>query len=802
LAGAIGRLSQSLWIVNAVLQQGRYYFALCNNRSDTNFAECLCSSSGDQLLLNSLRSIVQEVNAAADLHDALNIIVRRVKETMKTQVCSVYLRDGKDCFTLMASDGLNPSAIGLVGMAYGEGLVGRVASREEALNLDDAELHPDYQYFSETGEERYAAFLGVPIIHHRHVLGVLVVQQADRRRFDEGDEAFLITMSAQLSGVIAHAKATGGITIADNKATEARFTGAPGAQGVAIGTVVVSAESVDLYAVPYQICTDAEAEIEFFHQSLTSVRNDIKALGETLKSRLNREERALFDAYLSMLNDASLGSEVVARIRKGSIAAYAWSEVIGEHVNNFSAMTDDYLRERAADVRDLGRRVLSYLQESTQKTRIYPDNTILVGEELTATMLGEVPKDKLVGLVSVRGSSNSHVAILARAMDIPTVMGVVDLPYIRLDGRTMIVDGYHGSVVSDPGSEVTKQYQVIVKEEKELIKGFEALKDLPCETRDNYRVSLWVNTGLMADVVRSLERGAEGVGLYRTEVPFMLRDRFPSESEQQAIYREQLEAFAPNTVTMRTLDIGGDKALPYFPIEEDNPFLGWRGVRITLDHPEIFLAQVRAMMKASEGLDNLRIMLPMIASVPELEQSKALIVRAYNELVEEGYKIVLPPIGVMVEVPAAVYQARELAARADFMSVGSNDLTQYLLAVDRNNARVADLYQPCHPAVLRALQQIVHDAHAEGVSVSICGELAGDPAAALLLVAMGYDVLSMSATNLPKVKSVIRGIELVQAEKLLAEVMVLPDADEINRCIDRYLKEAGITRLLRPSTAQ
>ena len=753
-------------------------------------------------MLNSLRSIVQEVNAAPDLPVALEIIVHRVRETMQTQVCSVYLRDDKDHFMLMASEGLEPRAIGVVGLAYGKGLVGRVAAREEALNLDNADQHPDYHYFPETGEERYAGFLGVPIIHHRRVLGVLVVQQGDSRRFDEGDEAFLVTMSAQLSGVIAHAEATGVIVGMGEVATEARFSGVPSAQGVAIGTTVVISDVADLDAVPYQTCKDVKLEIAFFHRGLASVRDDIKALGAALKERLSREEQALFEAYLAMLDDASLGGEVTERIREGITAAYAWSQVIGEHVNTFAAMNDDYLRERAADVRDLGRRVLSYLQESTQKIRVYPENTILIGEELTAAMLGEVPEEKLAGIVSVRGSSNSHVAILARAMDIPTVMGAVDLPYIRLDNKPMIVDGYHGSVISDPSEAVLKHYRVIEGEERELLKGFEALKDLPCETRDHYRVPLWVNTGLMADVVRSLERGAEGVGLYRTEVPFLLRERFPSESEQQVIYREQLQAFFPHTVTMRTLDIGGDKALPYFPIEEDNPFLGWRGIRITLDHPEIFLAQVRAMMKASEGLDNLRIMLPMITSVPELEQSKKLIVRAFHELLEEGYKVKLPPIGVMVEVPAAVYQARELAARADFMSVGSNDLTQYLLAVDRNNARVADIYQAFHPAVLRALQQIVNDAHAEGVSVSICGELAGDPAAAMLLVAMGYDILSMNATNLPRVKSVIRGIDLEQAEQLLAEVMSLPDALEINRCIERYLKEAGITRLLRPSAAQ
>jgi phosphotransferase system enzyme I (PtsP) len=461
-------------------------------------------------------------------------------------------------------------------------------------------------------------------------------------------------------------------------------------------------------------------------------------------------------------------------------------------------MNDPYLRERATDLRDLGRRVLAYLQESNQKTRIYPDKTILIGEELTASMLGEIPKEKLAGLVSVLGSSNSHVAILARAMDIPTVMGAVDLPFTQIDGRPIIVDGYKGTVYCDPSAQLRKQYKAIFLEEQALVKGLEALKDLPCETKDRYRLPLHVNTGLMADVVRSLERGAEGVGLYRTEVPFLLRDRFPSEEEQRAIYREQLEAFAPHSVTMRTLDIGGDKALPYFPIEEDNPFLGWRGIRVTLDHPEIFLAQIRAMIKASEGLDNLRILLPMITNMQEVDASKALIQRVHKELLEEGYRVRKPQIGVMIEVPAAVYLAPELSRRVDFLSVGSNDLTQYLLAVDRNNAQVADLYQAFHPAVLRALQYIVYAAHDAGISVSICGELAGDPGAAILLMAMGYDVLSMNATNLPKVKSVIRGITFERAKQLLAEVMRMSNGDLIRDHIARELRETGLTRLIRP----
>jgi phosphotransferase system enzyme I (PtsP) len=749
-------------------------------------------------MLNSLRSIVQEVNAARDLQSALDIIVRRVKTVMKTEVCSAYLLDSNQRYMLMATDGLNADSVGQVSLGLDEGLVGHVAAREETINLKQATAHPKYQYFSETGEERLNSFLGTPIIHHREVLGVLVIQQYEERRFDEGDEAFLVTMSAQLAGVIAHARATGALDSMRQRGQDAKFVGVAGAPGVAIGRAVVMSQAADLRSVPYKEITDIEAEISFFQSGLNAAQEVIGDLGEQLKSRLNTQEQALFEAYLAMLNDVTLIAEVTDRIGEGVTAAYAWSEVILEHERTFSGMNDPYLRERAADIRDLGQRVLAQLQSTSENNYEFPDKAILVGEELTASMLGEIPYEKLIGMVSVQGSGNSHVAILARAMGIPTVMGAVDFPFTQVSDRELIVDGYRGVLYADPGPDLRKEYEEICVEEAKLVKGLEALKDLPCETTDKYRVSLWVNTGLMADVVRSLERGAEGVGLYRTEIPFLLRDRFPSEEEQRAIYREQLEAFAPHTVTMRTLDIGGDKALSYFPIKEENPFLGWRGIRVTLDHPEIFLAQVRAMLKASEGLNNLRIMLPMIASVGELEAAKKLIFRAYNELIEEGFEIELPPIGVMIEVPAAVYQAKELAARSDFLSVGSNDLTQYLLAVDRNNPQVADLYQAFHPAVLRALEQVARAGHSQGSSVSICGELAGDPGAAILLLAMGYDVLSMNATNLPKVKSAIRGVSLAEADALLQEVMAQPDAESVGRCMDKAFEKGGFARLFGP----
>ena len=752
-------------------------------------------------MLDRLRSIVQEVSTAKDLQSALDIIVNRVREALHTQVCSIYLLDQEfHCHVLMASEGLNKDAVGRVSLELGEGLVGLVAKHAEPVNLRDAPQHPNFQYLEDTGEEDFNAFLGVPIIHHRSVLGVLIVQHRERRRFDEGEEAFLVTLSAQLAGVIAHAEATGaieGISPSGHRIFDTAVSGVSGCAGVAIGTSVVVYPHADLSHIPERLIDDVEAEVDYFNACLNAVREEMRELNEQVGGRLAEEERLLFDAYVRILDDDALGNEVVGRIRMGHWAQGALGHVANEHLRTFESMEDEYMRERAVDIRDLCARVLSHLQQEKPDKPEYPDDTILIGEELTASMLVEVPKSKLKGLISVKGSGNSHVAILARTMGTPTVMGAVDLPFHQLDGKPLIVDGYKGEVVTNPSEHLLEQFRATIREEEELNRDLAGLKDLPCETADNHRVSLWVNTGLMSDVLRSLDQGAEGIGLFRTEVPFLLAERFPSEQEQTGIYREQLDTCAPKRVTMRTLDIGGDKALSYFPIEEANPFLGWRGIRVTLDHPEIFTAQVRAMMRASIGLDNLQIMLPMVSNVREVETAVSLIRKSYHELLQEGADLPFPPIGVMIELPAAVYQTRALARMVDFVSIGSNDLTQYLLAVDRNNPRVANLFSSYHPAVLNALQHVVDQAHAENKPVSICGEMAGNPGAAVLLVAMGFDILSMNAAALLRVKSVIRSMTLEAGRELLGKVMQMEDEQLIRNAVDMALYEAGVDRLLR-----
>lgn len=762
-------------------------------------------------MLKTLRRIVQEVTSAENLVQALAILVRKISEATQAQAVAAYLIDNQSAeYVLMAVSGLNEGAVGNVRLSLEQGLIGLVGRREEPINLDDAVSHPMFYPHPLVGEEKYSAFLGVPIIHHRRLFGVLTLQQEETRRFDESEEAFLVTLAAQLGGIIAHAEATGELSAivasrqgkGQHDIEDASLGGIGSVPGVGIGTAVIVYPPAEIDAVPNRSIDNVDEEVALFSDALATTREDIKRLGRRLSQTLPTDETTLFDAYLKILDNDALGNEVIRIIETQQVwAQWALALVIKRYIGQFDQMEDPYLRERASDFRDLGRRVLAHLQARQVITHNYPKRTILVGEEVTAAALAEVPEGQLKGIVSARGSSNSHVAILARALGVPTVMGVRGLKIEKLNRRAMIVDGYFGQVYISPSRTLLAEFKRLAQEEEELNESLSELRDKPAQTQDGYRIALYVNTGLALDAGLSLSVGGEGVGLYRSEVPFMTRDRFPSEEEQRIIYRQTLKAFAPLGVTMRTLDIGGDKGLPYFPVEEENPFLGWRGIRITLDHPDVFLMQVRAMLKANQGLGNLRIMLPMISGVGEVDEALHLIDQAYQEVLEEYGETEKPRVGVMIEVPAAVYQARELASRVDFLSVGSNDLTQYLLAVDRNNPRVSGLYDSLHPGVLRSLMQVVEGGHSEGVPVTLCGEMASEPVAVVLLLAMGFDGLSMNSSSLPRIKWVVRQFTMAAARKVLGEVLQMDNPTLIRFHLEKALDNAGLGGLIRAGKA-
>lgn len=753
-------------------------------------------------MLKMLRRIVQEVSAVSDLSQALDLLTQRVVSAMHVDASSIFLVDRETSeYVLLATVGLNPEMIGKARLKFGEGLVGLVGQREEPINIDNAPLHPQFYTYKKMGEEDYKAFLGVPIIYRGDLLGVLIIQQKIARFFAEDEEAFLVTLSAQLSAVIAHTHAKNALQALDQKGRRKKrdilLIGLPGSPGVAIGEAVVVYMPADLNAVPDRAAEDIPAEIVLFEEALQAVRVEIQQLQTRAKSSLSVAENALFDAYLRLLDSRTLMNEVEQEIRSGQWAQGAVKRVIKQHILHFESLDDPYLRERAADFRDLGRRVLSHIQSSKKEQPTYPKNTILVSEEITATALMEVPKDRLIGVVSGAGSSNSHVAILARAMGLPAVMGASGTPISELVEKELIVDGYNGEIYVSPSPNIRKVFKQLALEEEQMDEALAELRELPAQTQDGHKVALYVNTGLAAEAGLSLSVGAEGVGLYRTEMPFMVRDRFPSEAEQRVMYRQLLNTFAPRPVIMRTLDIGGDKMLPYFSIEEDNPFLGWRGIRVTLDHPEIFLQQVRAMLNASIDLNNLSLLLPMISSIREVDEAISLIDRAYRELRAAKVKVKRPLIGLMIEVPAAIYQTAELARRVDFISVGSNDLIQYLLAVDRNNPRVASRYDGLHPSVLAALNQIVQLGHKAKRTVSICGELASDPVAVVLLLAMGFDALSINARSLPRVKWVVRQFSLKTAKKLLKEALSMEDPIAVRVHMEMALTSEGLGGLIR-----
>lgn len=754
-------------------------------------------------MLTRLRSIVQEVSQEPDLTNALDKLVSHIKDAINTECCSIYLANyEQQHLILRATDGLSRDSIGRVTIGFSEGLVGYVGQREEPINIPRAKSHPRFKQLPEVKEEQYNAFLGVPIIHQRRVLGVLSIQQKMSRVFTENEEAFVVTLAVQLASVLAHAEARSQMQIepVEKKLITTRELRAiPGSPGIAIGMAYVAHPVADFDSVSLRKVYDVEGQVQRFYLSVQETRDEFTQMAEKLSDYLPQDALDIFDVYQQMLETASLGREVEAQIAKGWCAISALKIVVEKLVSQFEAMNDQYIRERAMDIKDLGHRILCHLLQNETRHKKVPEVAVLFAEEVTASMLAEIPREHLKGVVSFKGSSNSHAAIMARALGIPAIMGVDDVPLLQLEGERVILDGYTGSLLVCPPDDVVGEYQQLIDEELELEQEVLQVFDLPSVSKDGEHVQLMLNAGLGSELEYTQMSSHQGIGLFRTEYLFMIKQSFPSEHEQYELYRSVLEQQPTEPAVMRILDVGGDKALPYLPIDEDNPFLGWRGIRLTLDHPEIFLVQARAMIRANIGIGNLHMMLPMICAIEELEESIRLIRQAYFEIKdEEPDKVVLKPlIGVMVEVPSMIYLIDDMADKIDFCSVGSNDLTQYLLAVDRNNARVSSLYDNFHPAVLRALQDIVQKTQKHSLMTGICGELAGDPAGAVLLFAMGYRHLSMNASNLVKIKWVLRQVTLSECQQLLQSCLTAKHGATVRSNVNSFLENKGLAGLIR-----
>jgi len=746
-------------------------------------------------MLSQLREIVEKVSRVEDVHLALNILVRETCTALNTECCTIYLaNEERQRLELMATQGLIFQGDS-IHIRFEEGLVGLVKRSAEPLNLAEASKHPAFKYFPQLGEKVYHSFLGAPIIHRKKVLGVLVIQQKTPRLFNEMEESFLVTLSAQLAVLIAHAQSQGHWSLSSKPAA---IQGIAASSGVAIGEFWFDNSQPQLAEVCPASTLDKEREQEWLLVSIEAALADFRRMRKKFDSEINKDALAIFDLFTHLLNDPMLRTDLKKHIERGDRADWALRQVVESYSNRFARMSDVYLRERAQDVRELGQRLLFFLHNSEHELQPVDRPVILVAHELTASLLASIPKEYLLAVVSLEGAANSHAAILSRALGVPAVMGA-NLNLAEVHGKKGIVDGYTGEIYLEPNKQILREYRNLITEETELHAIVNQELAEPAQTLDKIAVELLLNAGLSADSNIAINSGVDGVGLYRTEIAFLLQHRFPSEEEQWQQYRAILNSYANQRVVMRTLDIGGDKALPYLPIEEDNPFLGWRGIRFTLDHPDIFLIQVRAMLRASVEHNNLSILLPMISGVRELDDAVRLIEQAYQDVLQFAPQVQRPKIGIMIEVPSMVYLIPVIAKRVDFVSVGTNDLTQYLLAVDRNNSRVADVYESMHPAVMQVLRHIRQQCEKYQLPVCICGELAGDPFGALLLLGLGYRSLSMNTSNVARIKYLIRHSQLSDLQQLAQRALDMSYGDEISQMMRAYFIEHDFAGFVRAS---
>lgn len=740
-------------------------------------------------VIQELTRIVQTAAEAETPSAQVSVIVESIQRYMGLDVCSLYLTDTDGDMALLATRGLDPAAVGRVRIPAGKGLVGLVAQSRHPINIANPDQHPAFYRVSETKEQHFNSFFGVPLVRAGVVIGVLVAQSREARTLSDDEAGVLVTLGSQLALVVS----TESVWQDVNMAGMRTLPGIKGAPGVGIGQVKLC-DDVDLFSVADAPTDDIEATLGEWYTLVDTVLADVQREQAGLGDLLSQDVAIVFDAYRLLLSDPSLVNGVAQLIREGHQLPGALKRVIQHHADVFLAMDDPYLRARHEDIRHLGNKLYSAWRglRTVVEESMPAERTVLVGEHVSVSDIAKVPTEFLAGIVCFQGSNLSHTAVLANALGVPAVMGVGEIRGI-LNRDLVVVDGNTAQIIVRPNPSVVEEYNRFLKAQLQLKSDLQTLRDLPALTLDGVRIQLYANSGLLADISPGLQAGAEGLGLYRTEIPFMVSDTFPSEDEQLDVYRQILQAYGDKPVYMRVLDIGGDKPLPYFPIEEDNPALGWRGIRFCLDNSSLFLSQIRAMLRASEGRENLRIMLPMVGSTSEIVDFHKLLNDALEQLREEGVNVSKPPVGIMVEVPSAISQLASWREQLDFISIGSNDLSQYLLALDRNNPRVAASYDHVHPAVLNEIARIIYIAGETQLPVSLCGEMSSDPIAVVLLVGMGIRTLSISAAQLPKIKWLLRRISVENARALVEETLVLNTAKQIRKLVaDRlYVLGAG-----------
>jgi phosphotransferase system enzyme I (PtsP) len=725
------------------------------------------------MLLKRLRDTMAR---AGSVEDTLSEVVRLVANEMVAEVCSIYLLRAGEVLELFATQGLNPSAVHRTRLRVGEGLVGDIAAHGRPLALDDAQAHPQFAYRPETGEEIYHSLAGVPIVRAGRVLGVLVVQNRTRRQYDEEEIESLQTIAMVLAELIA-----AGHIVSPNEMQQVdglgllplRIDGVQLTTGVATGRAVLHEPRIVIQRV---VAEDVTLEQERFEDAVQGVRADVDRMLEAHDMQ-SGEQREILETFRMFVDDRGWIERVREAVASGLTAEAGVQRAFDDVRTRLGQSTDPYIRERLSDLQDLSNRLLLRLTgRVAADPSSMPDDMIVIARDMGPAELLDYDRTRLRGVVLEEGSALSHVAIVARALDIPVVGRAADVLSRVEPGDSIVVDGDNAQVLVRPAEDVLQTVNAAIETRVERRRKYAALRDLPSATRDQARVSLHMNAGLLIDMQHLDDTGADGVGLYRTEIPFMVRSEFPDVDAQAWLYGRVLDLADGRPVTFRTLDVGGDKVLPYVgAFGDDNPAMGWRAIRIGLDRPAMLRRQLRALIQAANGRP-LSVMFPMIAEVAELLSARRLLDLELDRARRRGQA--MPEqlrVGVMFEVPALAWQLDSLLPHVDFVSVGTNDLLQFLYAADRGNSRVSGRYDSLSPALLRLLHFVVEKVRPAGVDLSVCGEMAGRPVEALALLAVGVRSLSMSPGSIGPVKAMIRSLDLAEATGFMGDALSQPD---------------------------
>ncbi len=762
--------------------------------------------------ITTLEDISALILQSHDLDETLNNIVALVARRMMSEVCSIYLleEDGRT-LRLRASKGLSRKAIGRVTLKTGEGLTGLAAEERRVISIQEPHIHPRYRYFKETGEERFHSFLGIPLFDRKTPIGVIVIQTKETRQFSSEEISALSTIAFQISSIVINARLLD--SIRQKEAESNRFarelektrrslqngTGPAQARetslrgevvypGVVTGPAHILDERLGFSDILDETEVEIPEELRRWENALEKTRIQTIFLEKRIADRLGQNDAAIFHTHLMILEDRSFLDKVRLEIGKGLHASHAVKRVVEEYIMAFGRMDDPYLSERAADMEDIGRRLLAHLAGQENHLLDLKVPGILVAREILPSDMAALDHEQIRGIVTEAGEANSHAVIMAKSMGIPALVGVRGALGMISPEEEIILDANSGFLYIAPPQSVREEYRRLEEDRGRELHRLEEFRDLPALTRDGVRITLRANVGLVSDIDVALRNGAEGVGLYRTEFPYMARRSFPDREEQYQLYRRMVEGFGNRPVTIRTLDIGGDKSLPYFrPPSEPNPFMGWRSVRVSLDNRDIFRTQIEAILMA--GIHGpVRLLFPMISSLEEIRACKSIVDEARSVLSREkipfGERI---PLGVMIEVPAAVRIASQLTREVDFFALGTNDLIQYMLAADRNNPLVEKYYDPLHPAVLQVIREISQLASKEKIGLCLCGEMAADPGYLLVLLGLGIREFSIPAPFIPRIKSFLNKITEDNARRLGRKALKLGAGTEIRNLLEKTL---------------